>query len=156
MEVERRRAEQKRFSARYTWCKGETTASTPGAILSSVRLPTPAFLWTLGCLHLETLQDLVRPCRCWHTCPGVWTPPLQVLPSNWSVNPTGQLQWTPVDVSLQVRSQPPLFTAHVSANDTARVCSGTLKWHQETSWDTRHSPKLTAVLTFSPEHTSNC
>lgn len=50
-----------------------------------------------------------------HTCPGVQNSPLHVFPSNWSVNPTGQLQWTPVDVSLHVRSQPPLLTAHVSS-----------------------------------------
>lgn len=40
--------------------------------------------------------------------------PLHVFPSGCSVNPTGQLQRTPVAVSLHVRSQPPLFTAHVS------------------------------------------
>lgn len=31
------------------------------------------------------------------------------------MNPTGQLQRTPVAVSLHVLSQPPLFTAQVSA-----------------------------------------
>lgn len=43
-----------------------------------------------------------------------WFAPLQDLTSGWRMNPTGQLQRTPVDVSLQVLSQPPLFTAHVS------------------------------------------
>lgn len=42
----------------------------------------------------------------------VW--PLHVFPSGCSVKPTGQLQRTPVDVSLQVQSHPPLFTAQVS------------------------------------------
>lgn len=41
--------------------------------------------------------------------------PLHVFPSGCRVNPTGQLHRTPVAVSLQVRSQPPLLTAHVSA-----------------------------------------
>ncbi len=43
-----------------------------------------------------------------------WFLPLQDLPLGWRVNPTGQLQRTPVDVSLQVLSQPPLLSAHVS------------------------------------------
>lgn len=43
---------------------------------------------------------------------AIW--PLHVFPSGCSVKPTGQLQRTPVDVSLQVQSHPPLFTAQVS------------------------------------------
>lgn len=52
-------------------------------------------------MHIHTLW-----CSYW---------PLQVLPSGCRVNPTGQLQRTPVAVSLHVLSQPPLFTAQVSA-----------------------------------------
>lgn len=43
---------------------------------------------------------------------AIW--PLHVFPSGCSVKPMGQLQRTPVDVSLQVQSHPPLFTAQVS------------------------------------------
>lgn len=38
--------------------------------------------------------------------------------------------------------------------DRAQVSPGKLQWQQETSWDTRHSPKHTAVQTFSLEHTA--
>lgn len=37
------------------------------------------------------------------------------------MNPTVQLQRTPVAVSLHVLSQPPLFTAQVSANDGTKA-----------------------------------
>lgn len=47
--------------------------------------------------------------------------PLQVLPSGCRVNPTGQLQRTPVAVSLHVLSQPPLFTAQVSVDGGTEV-----------------------------------
>lgn len=47
--------------------------------------------------------------------------PLHVLPSGWRVNPTGQLQRTPVAVSLHVLSQPPLLTAQVSADGRAEM-----------------------------------
>lgn len=47
--------------------------------------------------------------------------PLQVLPSGCRVNPTVQLQRTPVAVSLHVLSQPPLFTAQVSADDRTKA-----------------------------------
>lgn len=41
--------------------------------------------------------------------------PLHVFLSGWSMKPMGQLQWTPVAASWHLLSQPPLFTAHVSA-----------------------------------------
>lgn len=50
---------------------------------------------------------------------AVW--PLQVFPSGCRVKPIGQLQRTPVDVSLQVQSHPPLFTAQVSEITTHNV-----------------------------------
>lgn len=37
------------------------------------------------------------------------------------MNPTGQLQRTPVAVSLHVLSQPPLFTAQVSADGGTKM-----------------------------------
>lgn len=52
-------------------------------------------------------------------CPTIW--PLHVFPSGCSVKPTGQLQRTPVDVSLQVQSHPPLFTAQVSEITTSKM-----------------------------------
>lgn len=45
--------------------------------------------------------------------------PLQVLRSGCRVKPTGQLQRTPVTESWHVLSQPPLFTAQVSARNQA-------------------------------------
>ena len=55
---------------------------------------------------------------------SVW--PLHVFPSGCRVKPTGQLQRTPVDVSLQVQSHPPLFTAHVS--ETTGHCVNARHW----------------------------
>lgn len=45
---------------------------------------------------------------------------MHVFPSGCSVKPTGQLQRTPVDVSLQVQSHPPLLTAQVSESTTQK------------------------------------
>ena len=59
-----------------------------------------------------------------HGGQSVW--PLHVFPSGCRVKPTGQLQRTPVDVSLQVQSHPPLFTAHVS--ETTGHCVNACHW----------------------------
>lgn len=56
--------------------------------------------------HPDHINPYVRQTTHW---------PLQVFPSGCRVNPTGQLQRTPVAVSLHVLSQPPLLTAQVSA-----------------------------------------
>lgn len=57
---------------------------------------------------------------------GVMLLPLQVLRSGCRVKPTGQLQRTPVTESWHVLSQPPLFTAHVSAGKQALTVRQTL------------------------------
>lgn len=64
---------------------------------------------------------LVKPCYLYVPTRSCIYWPLHVLPSGCRVNPTGQLQRTPVAVSLHVLSQPPLFTAQVSVGWRNRV-----------------------------------
>lgn len=80
--------------------------------------------WTWDLLHAQTAQWAAGMAGLTHTrtftlLRTYW--PLQVLPSGCRVNPTGQLQRTPVAVSLHVLSQPPLLTAQVSVDGSTKM-----------------------------------
>lgn len=110
-----------------TWCtwRDGNRASTPGGSPFTAQITHTGFPLGPDQLHWKT--NASQQGVGMHVSTNI-NSPLHVFPSNWSVNPTGQLQWTPVDVSLHVRSQPPLFTAHVSSpQDKAEVCSGMLQ-----------------------------
>lgn len=76
--------------------------------------------------------------------------PLQVLRSGCRVKPTGQLQRTPVTESWHVLSQPPLFTAQVSAGKQVLTVRPTL-WKctpQTPSWPISFFPQKRHTCTL--------
>lgn len=107
----------------------------------------------------DIITDLpLKICSIEITKPPFW--PLHVFPSGCSVKPTGQLQRTPVDVSLQVQSHPPLFTAQVSemtahgenASELSARGRQTLRYHSTSDTKSLVKQKLyCAIFVLSPE-----